>query len=366
MRVAVNGKAFGHAVKGGAARVGINMLRSMADQRPDWSFDIYIPCVETSHLPARLPANVRLLTSRSRLYRSGALRSAWEQLLLPGLVRRGGYDVLVNPTNSAPVLLGTGSRQLLLVHDTGFLNREWYSPFYSRYVVWLMRRAARRGVEFVTSTRISAGEIGTLLPGVDGVTVIPFDGDEPPETSPPAEVEDPFVLYLGSMNPRKNPEGAVAGFRVFMQGHNESTRLVIAGGSKAIFRQADLDHVDGDRSVVLGYVSDEARWALLRDARLLLFPSYLEGFGLPIIEAFRVGTPVVASDTPIIRELYGDAVEYVDPHSAQDIARGIARVYSNEAVRGKLIAAGRERASHFSWRKSGASCIELIEQGGTA
>ena len=159
MKIAVNGKAFGHAVKGGAARVGINLLRAMAAQRPDASFDIFVPCVETIHLPDDMPPNVRLLTSHSRLYGSGTMRSAWEQLKLPALVRRGGYEVLINPTNSAPVLRNTDCRQLLLVHDTGFLNREWYSPFYSRYVVWLLRRAARRGVEFVTSTRISAAEI---------------------------------------------------------------------------------------------------------------------------------------------------------------------------------------------------------------
>lgn len=363
MRIAVNGKAFGHAVKGGAARVGINLLRGLASERPDTSFDVFVPVVEPDHLPTDLPPNVQFRISRSSTYESGAARSAWEQLILPRLVRRGGYDILLNPTNSAPVLGDPRTRQMLMVHDTGFLNREWYSPFYSRYVVWLMRRAARRGVEFVTSTRISADAIRDLLPGVASLTVIPFDGDEPPETSHRAGVADPFVLYLGSMNPRKNPKGALAGFRAFAAETGDGAKLAIAGGSKAIFRETEMDGATDDRTVVLGYVSDEERWALLRDARLLLFPSFMEGFGLPIIEAFRVGTPVVASDTPIIRELYGDAVEYVDPHSVEDIARGIAAVYTDRARRETLIAAGRERAGAFSWRKSARRFLDQIERG---
>ena len=364
MKVAINGKSFGHAVKGGAARAGINLTRALAAERPDATFDVFIPCTDTAHLPSGWPENVTLRVTQARLLRSGAGRSAWEQFVLPRQVRKGRYDALISPSNSAPVLLSPGTRQLLWVHDTGFLNHEWYSAVYSRYLVWLLRRAARLGVQFITSTRTAETEIRTFFPQIGKVAVIALDGEAPPATSRHAAVDGPFVLYLGSLNPRKNPKGAIAGFEEFLRRTGTEASLVIAGGSKAIFREAALD--DGaTAAVVLGYVSDDERWALLREARLLLFPSFLEGFGLPVLEAFRVGTPVVASDIPVIRELFGDAVEYVNPHSAEDIGRGIAEVYADSPRREELIAAGCERARRFSWRESARRCVELIEREST-
>jgi len=362
VKIAINGKSFGHSVKGGAARAGINLARAMAAECPEAAFDIFIPCTETTNLPTGWPDNVTMRVSESRLLKSGAGRSAWEQFVLPRMVKRGRYDALVSPSNSAPVLVSPGALQLLWVHDTGFLNHEWYSAAYSRYVVWLLRRAAHRGVQFITSTHTAEAEIRTIFPEIANVAVISLDGEEPPETSRPAGVEGPFILYLGSLNPRKNPEGAIAGFKEFLRGSDEDVSLAIAGGSKAIFREAALDDGGAEDTVVLGYVSDDERWALLRQARLLLFPSYLEGFGLPILEAFRVGTPVVASDIPVIRELFGEAVEYVDPASHEDIGRGITKVYTDSARREELIEAGRERARRYSWRESARRCLEIIEE----
>lgn len=367
MRVAVNGKTFALPEKGGVARVATEIVRAIARKRPDISLDVLVPHWPTAGPLPDMPAGVRYRTATSGAYASGYGRSAWEQLVLPGLVRAGGYDCLLNLSNSAPVWRDPRVPQLLLVHDAGFLNRQWYSTAYSRYVEAVVRRAARRGVLLVTVSEASARALREALPEAPSMEVVHNDADRPPAEIPDLELAGPFVLLLGSLNPRKNLEGAIAGFRVFAEMSEIEYRLVIVGGGKAIFREvpgmlSGSSRRGDDRIHIAGYVTDAERWAYYHAARALLLPSHLEGFALPVLEALRAGTPVVASDLPVIRELYDDAVERVDPGSPEDIAAGLARICADESLRDERISRGKVVAERYSWERSAERYVELLER----
>ena len=126
MRVAVNGKTFSLLQKGGVARVATEIVRAIGRERPDITLDVLVPCPPAGAALPDMPDSVGYVTKTSRAYTSGYGRSAWEQLLLPRIVRAGGYDILLNLSNSAPVWLSPGIPQLLLVHDSGFLNHELF------------------------------------------------------------------------------------------------------------------------------------------------------------------------------------------------------------------------------------------------
>jgi glycosyltransferase involved in cell wall biosynthesis len=367
MRIAVNGKTFGRSQKGGVARVASEIVRSVAEQRGDFEFEVLVPCTGPNPPLPVLPGNVRYRLSRSRLYRSGHGRSAWEQVVLPRAVRRSGYDVLLNLSNSAPVLRPTGVPQLLLLHDAGFTNRAWFSFAYSRYVRGIVSRSLRIGTVLVTVSESAAREIRAAFPDAGSIHVVHNDADHPPPRIPELGLPYPFVLFLGFLNPRKNLRGAVAGFRRFASATPEPFRLVVVGAEESIFRadpvvSANRADDEEDRIVFAGYVSDAERWAYLREARALLFPSHAEGFGLPVLEAIRVGTPVVASDLAVIRELYADAVERVDPESPEEIARGLERACLDPEIRSKLVRRGLALESHFSWERSARRYVELIRE----
>lgn len=365
MKLAVNGKTFAVVERGGVARVALQIVRAIARHRPDVEIDVLVP-VAAPHGPLpEVPANVRYRSTTSRFHATGYGRSLWEQLALPGAVRRGGYDCLLNLSNSAPVWRDPGVPQLLLVHDAGFLNREWYSAPYSRYVEAVVRRAARRGVRLVTVSGASARDLRDAFPEAGSWEVVYNDADRPPASIPELEFAGPFVLFLGSLNPRKNLEGAVAGFRIFNEKSKLEYRLVIVGAEKAIFRDVpglssgSPGHED-EGIHVAGYVTDPERWAYVRAARALLLPSHLEGFALPVLEALRAGTPVVASDLPVIRELYGDAVERVDPGSPEDIAAGLTRICTDEELRRERVAAGADVSERYSWERSAERYLEVL------
>jgi glycosyltransferase involved in cell wall biosynthesis len=367
VRVAVNGKTFSLPEKGGVARVATEIVRAIARERPDITLDVLVPRPPVGATLPDMPDSVRYRTMTSRAYASGYGRSAWEQLVLPRFVRAGGYDVLLNLSNSAPVWRSPHVPQLLLVHDAGFLNRQWYSAAYSQYVEAVLRRAARRGVLLVTVSEASARDLGRAFPEAKPIEVVHNDADQPPEDVPNLDLHEPFILLLGSLNPRKNIEGAIAGFRLFAEMSELPYRLVIVGGAKTIFRGVPVTRFESlrqkdDRILITGYVSDAERWEYYRAACALLIPSHLEGFGLPILEALRVGTPVVASDLPVIRELYDDAVERVDPDSPEDIAAGLTRICVEGTLRNERICRGRVVAGGYSWERSAKRYVELLEQ----
>ena len=366
MNIAVNGKALGAVEKTGVARVALSLIRHIAWLRPDFAFDIFMP---HGAADCGLPANVKVYRSGCKFSGNGFTRSFWEQTILPIHIRKnGGYDILLNLTNSAPVLLSPGVPQILLVHDVGFRNKQWFSNFFSSYLTWVVESAAKRGVRFTTVSQTSAQELAAMLPAAAPALVVPNDSDEPPASLAAKKFAHRYGLFIGSLNPRKNISGAIAGFQKFIDTERvEATehvevRLHIVGGESAIFAALPPALRECRNVVFQGYVSDAEKWALLKGAAFLLLPSFAEGFGLPVLEALKVGTPVVASDIPVFRELFDNAVEYVDPHSAEDIGRGIREVTENRDKKTQLIAAGSKIVERFSWKAAAQKYVQLLEE----
>jgi glycosyltransferase involved in cell wall biosynthesis len=348
VRVAVNGKPFASAERGGAIRVAWNLVTHLAQD--GLLLDLFVPAPPNVELSGPIPENVTIHYSRSPLYGSGVGRSLWEQTILPRAVRRSGpYAALLNLTNSAPVLLELGTPQLLLLHDVGFLNRDWFQGVFSAYLGWIARRAQRRLVRVVTVSRSSAAQIEAAFPGLGPVRVIHNGSDLPLGPIHPANLGYRYVLFVGSMNPRKNLRGAIDGFSLFRSAVDEDVRLVIVGLTKPIFAQSDAAGIVPDGVVVRGYVTEEEKWALLKGAEALLLPSFLEGFGLPVLEALQVGTPAVVSDLPVFRELYDGAVVYADPRSAGSIGDALLRIWRDPPLRATLVREGAGIAARHRW-----------------
>lgn len=366
MNIAVNGKALGAVERTGVARVALSLIRHIALLRQDFTFDIFVPGAAADF---DLPANVKIYSTGCQFSANSFTRSFWEQLILPMRVRKKNcYAVLLNLTNSAPVLLSPAVPQILLVHDVGFRNREWFSNFFSLYLTWVIQTAAKHGAQFTTVSQTSAQELAALLPDAAPALVVPNDADEPPVNLPEKKMDYRYGLFLGSLNPRKNISGAIAGFKKFADAERDKAigcaevRLHIVGGESSIFTALPPALRECRNVVFQGYVSDVEKWALLKNATFLLLPSFAEGFGLPVLEAMKVGTPVVASDIPVFRELFGDAVEYVDPHSPEDIGRGLRAVTEDYNKRKQLILRGNKLVERFSWKIAAQKYVQLLEE----
>jgi glycosyltransferase involved in cell wall biosynthesis len=315
MRIAVNGKSLGIQEKGGAVRVALRILTELARQYPDLTLEVFLPISTASALAAlQLPDNVILHSQYSKFFRHSIVRTIWEQITLPfWLCCHPPFDVLLHLTNTAPVLQFRSTPEVLLVHDVGFLNTEWFSKLFSSYVKWSLQRAIQRNVQLVTVSQSSAQAIQAAFPTVQTPIQAIWNGVDPP----PAQMESrsffqDYILVIGSLNPRKNLLGAIAGYSLFQERNQSNLQLVIVGATKAIFAQTrDFLKTNAHSITVLGYVEESLKWSLLKNAKLLLLPSFMEGFGLPVAEALLVGTPAIVSDIPVFHELFGQSVKYV-------------------------------------------------------
>jgi glycosyltransferase involved in cell wall biosynthesis len=170
------------------------------------------------------------------------------------------------------------------------------------------------------------------------------------------QIRGRFVLYAGNIKPHKNLERLVAAFAQLKQRSGcEDLKLLIIGDEAsrygALRRSVEAAGVRQDVRF-FGFVPERTLAALYRLASVFAFPSLYEGFGLPPLEAMACGTPVVTSRLSSLPEVVGDAAVLVDPYSVADIAAGLARILEDAELRKNLVAAGRQRAQHFSWERS--------------
>jgi glycosyltransferase involved in cell wall biosynthesis len=186
----------------------------------------------------------------------------------------------------------------------------------------------------------------------------------PPAGPLPEGVRPPFVLFAATLEPRKRPAELV---RAFARGAPEGWQLVLAGKRGWLPREdvSTLEHFRGsDRVVELGYVSDATLAALLVNASILAYPTAYEGFGLPVLEGMAAGVAVLATTTPAVREVAGEAAMLVelDGNESFEDRLGVAlrRLMSDAELRADLAAAGRMRAAQFSWDTAAAAVWALL------
>ena len=174
----------------------------------------------------------------------------------------------------------------------------------------------------------------------------------------------PYVLYVGKLEARKNIRRLLQAFQQFRRETGSEMKLVLAGR-----RFWDLEDFDqtiaglglAPHVIELGYVRQADLLALYGAASLFVFPSLWEGFGFPVLEAMKCGTPVVTSDISCLPEIAGGAAELVNPTDVEQIARAMASVTSNPAARSEMIRKGLAQAARFTWEASAMKTVELYQ-----
>lgn len=174
-----------------------------------------------------------------------------------------------------------------------------------------------------------------------------------------------FVLFVGTLQPRKNISKLVESFSLLPQSIKDNYQLVIVGKKgwlyEDILSSPEKYHIQ-DKVVFLDYVSDRQLPMFYKNAEVFVLPSLYEGFGLPILEAMRYGCPVVTSNVSSLPEAGGDAALYFDPESAQDIMEHIQKVLTNSELRNKMIEKGTSHYKKFTWEKAAQTVLKTIDE----
>ena len=274
------------------------------------------------------------------------LRLVWEQMVLPGVVRRGRFDVLHSPHYTFP-LRGRFGR-VVTIHDLSFEHGSAHMALKDRLVFRrVVPRAARAARRVLTVSERTRADLIRLYGLPEEKVVVTPNGVDPAFTPGNNLMLGTYVLAVGAVQPRKNQLRALAAAEEAM------LPLVVAGPVKDEALGATLRERGAD---LRGYVSQEELADLYHGAACLVQASRFEGFGLPVLEAMASGTPVVALDEPALREVAGDAAVFVDEeHLADGVRRALAE-------RDQLVAAGLERARLFTWRATAELTLDVYRE----
>lgn len=301
----------------------------------------------------------------------------WTHLRLSLEMVRDPPDVLFVPAHVVPLL--HPRRCVVTVHDLGYIPFRDAHPTFSRWYLELSTRwnvrVAKRILADSEATRkdlarhyaVDPAKVKVVYPGYDSQRFRPATaGEVLTRVCQRYGISGPYVLFLGTLQPRKNLVRLV---EAFAQVETGEARLVIAGQrgwmAGELFRRVESLGLTG-RVLFPGYVASEDVPALLAGATLFAFPSLYEGFGLPVLEAMACGTPVICSNAASLPEVAGDAALLVDPRDTAALTWALQRLLGDETLRRELSARGLERARRFSWDSCARQVAEVLSEVGAS
>ena len=356
MRIAIDARKLRDFGVGTYVR---NLLRHLA--RLDEQTEFVVLCREEDRaFAAELGENFRVVPERSRGY------SVREQITVPLDLRREGVDLFHAPHYVLPPL--TPCRSVVTIHDCIHLRFPQYLPnrlayAYARTSLWI---ATHRSARVLTVSEASKRDILRYYNIPESkVDVIHNAIDQRFHEEPPADevmrvkeryqLNDPFILYAGNIKPHKNIERLIEAYHTMRRGELSHVKLLIIGDEiskyatlrRTVHRYKLHKHVR-----FFGFVPDNTLAILYRLARVFVFPSLYEGFGLPPLEAMASGTPVITSNVSSLPEVVGDAAMLIDPYEPDAIAGAMRRVLSDDRLHDDMRERGLARARDFSWERS--------------
>jgi len=305
----------------------------------------------------------------------------WEQFLLPKACRQVHADFLHCTANTAP--LYTGMPLVLTLHDVIFLERSnlrsggnLYQSLGNIYRSIIVSAIAKRATLIITVSHfqkqliaeklgISPQKIRVIYNGVDQSFFKELTQPEILQVMRKHHLSEGYILFLSNTDPRKNTIGVLHAYNELLKQGIAVPRLLIKGLSQEqllkLLWQEKLEgiyyHID-----VIGYIDKDELPAIYRAAGMLWFPSFSEGFGLPIIEAMASGTPVITSNISCMPEIAGDAALLINPENPKDIANAACLLIKDAPFAARLAAKGYLRAATFTWERAATETVKVYHE----
>jgi glycosyltransferase involved in cell wall biosynthesis len=292
----------------------------------------------------------------------------WTQIRLSLEMLLHPPDVLFVPASALPLVHPKNS--VITIHDVAWRYfPESFTWFMKWFLEWSTQLAVKRAGKIIAVSestkqdilkfyKVDAGKIEVVYHGYQAeifnfqLSIFNQNIKLPPK----------YVLFLSTLQPRKNLAGLIEAFRLLKNDHPDLPHKLVVVGKAGWKYESIIQKIKANKDLVvyLNYLPDEERLGVLAKADLLALPSFYEGFGMQILEAFALHVPVVLSNASSLPEVAGEAGLYFDPKKPMDIKQAIASVLFDKSLAEKLTAKGRERLKLFSWEKCAKETLDIF------
>ncbi len=378
MRIGIDCRTILNPESGERAGVGhytFNLVRALLERGQEHEFVLFFDYRmkrEAAQVFEQPNVKIRFLPFSSY---GKFLPVAYSQLLVAAAFLKAKVDILHGPANVVP--LAYPKPFVITQHDLAiYKHPEWFPTqmFSTRLLVPQSLKRARRVIAVSQATKNDISELFNVeekkmvvIPEAADTELLPLN-DRHHDMRTTYKLPPRYVLYVGTIEPRKNLPTLFRAWHEVSQHHPEllrDTKLILAGGvgfgGEDILPQIKKMKL-GDSVRHLGYVSHNHKILLLRGATAFVFPTSYEGFGLPVLEAMQLGVPVVTTNTSSIPEVTGDAAVLTDPGDPSALADALVRVLTDETLRTKLSSRGKDQAKQFSWARTAVETLRVYDQ----
>jgi glycosyltransferase involved in cell wall biosynthesis len=370
MKVGIDARFITSIPRRGIGSYSINLLINLLKYSKDIQYYLYIYHSDIENIiPVAQNIHIRRLVA--------PIYPIWEQVVLPIAVHKDKLDVLHCLGNTAPIILFGKTKLLLTLHDVMYLQSGQFIPkpvstyqkigrFYRSIVVPIVARKAKY---IFTVSEYSKLDIINLIPGaiIDRV-VVTYEGCDPLYETLEYRLktpEIPFILSLGANDPRKNTLFLVNSFLKLIEDVSITHNLIIVGyknWKNSSAHKAAIQSGVSHRIIFLPFISIEELANLYRSASLFVYPSLYEGFGIPLLEAFNSGCPVLASNTTSIPEVGAEGAVYFSPNNSNELVEKMSMILKDDSLQNSLSQKGKIRASRFNWEKIAKDTIKIYKK----
>lgn len=319
------------------------------------------------------PPNVSVIVVKPSARHAVSFRW-WFDVKVPLALRKYKANVFVSPDGFCS--LTTKLPQVLVVHDLAFLHHPSFVSlhhrlFYKMHTGMFLRKAKVVATvsefskqDIINNYRIPAEKIINVSSAAKKVFT-PLEWEDKEAVKQQYAAGYDYFVFVGGIHPRKNLLNLLKAFSIFKKWQKTNMKLLVVGRKGWLYHDT-LEKLKTykyrDEVILLDYLPEEELARIVASAYALVYPSFFEGFGVPIVEAMQCHVPVITSQRSSMLEIGGDAALYADPDDPKQIASHMQMLFKNEKLREQLIEKGISRAALFSWKQTSEKMWKAIEQ----
>jgi glycosyltransferase involved in cell wall biosynthesis len=374
MRIAVNTRFILNGQLEGYGNFILEVFTRIADHHPEHQFLFFFDRPYREDLQFAKNVELHVIPPKARHVFSFKW---WYDVKVPLALKKFKADVFVSPDGFCSLF--TKVPQVLVVHDLSFLHHPEFIPkhhlfYYKGYTPKFLKKAivvatvsefSRRDI--IIKYKIPEEKVVNVASAAKPIFQ-PVEWDQKELIKEAYADGFEYFVFVGGIHPRKNLMNLLKAFSLFKTRQHTNMKLLVVGRRAWQYNET-IEKLKSykyrDEVKMLGYLPDDELARIIAGAYALVFPSYFEGFGVPILEAMQSGVPVVTSSTSSMTEIGGDAALYADPNNPTEIADQLKTIFKDESLRSQLIEKGKIQAAKYSWDNTAELMWQAIEQAVT-